>query len=1506
MASSRHSQGPSTGRETNVDTATRKREGVKFVLHTGAVNASEVVICFRWEKEKLKKNGSQNLWSCEIFPPLDQSYYFQYCCNPTNTSASERTQFFKQSPSWPRHVHRNVVSENLPTTYFGGMVFHLQDLYAGIRSNNFEIKIVELKQLLSPSGGTKCDLREYLPPNKDDLKRNSLFLWVVQSLSSATSTSQLAFLSVLVANVSYHKRDSGVDIISIFDDAGLRKLISNLHKAPRSVIFDYSTEHKLKILVPKVLKELGEHHWLYVLLYCYPLFDTYEILDYTSKSRDDPPSSECITGTILPRLKEDTTVRQNRQLFEKTTDLLERQQKHQCSGEREKHEGAVTGASKVLKDEPLEGDTLTTSTEESEEARVLTDSQTTPQVAHTEQPMLQDVVKHPNAAMVGERNTSADSYRSSLLDTPEKTSLVTDDILSTPDAASQWTSYQFHVLLEAEQASGVLLYLYEDQGQKTHRMVIPMAFKNVSTKFSNTSWKRAYSEVKLVTGHKYRYKYAYKYNGGLRNFYKQVENTEQDERPVKSMVHEDVFVDTSSSLEKVLMGRVLHEVGRCNAVKANNLSQSLDSNHASEIRILKANIEDQKVIKSVQIHITELIKSKHSSDAQVIFLARLLGNCSTKAALPSLKKVGGTILQALVNCKEIIDPFLDQTKNKDMVCDLVDIVVHSLRTVQGSWLQLVQYTYPGLLNAGDLCRLQQNWKSDTSVSGAQLKPVPYEDLLSFCCKNCVSDDDARLLRLVFESNVPVKVLLQVLERHGQSPVFRDNDVYKSWVKHTIQKQMQTLTKENVEGLHDVWKMVYEMKTLALELLTREVVLEALTHCDEWSSNTAKNWFSDETFWMTSADVNLCSNFRAVLKKMLTQKNQQAGIDSFLTVVSKTWVTKWLSPEELEKLTEVGFLSQLQLEVQPSYLLPKMYLFLSTIHTTKWLEDLPNLIKTMDNRAKNFISEKNQLNTLLQKVFTNSLNDTSEIRSQKEIEIVTMHAIWMIQKRQITPYSACRLLSPYAPNGQLGVHSKPAADVTSTIIEVVSDQRDIFKILEDFSFWELIFQARGESASEIWGQERSKAVIQLLQSVQQSFVKMSVSVRFIHKLVKTKKLDELRLLCQMVTSHSKEVFAINEKPFQEAVGVIERHGYLLDKCEDFLTFYEGFAMNTCQNDLEAMREEVHLRRQDIHVDSNVDLKSLVIAHYWGVLHTVIEIAEVVSDIAKSKVFFNLCLCVVEEESYDMEEEQPLQVISFAELVSKKCLPKFRSLCTDIAQGCEGVRAGDIKLALNGVLEHELSVELDIMSRFSDETITDQAKVLLKSWVKLELIRQYAKQLRCLFQTFEVPCHTSCQLIQDVDMLLNIFESVNSTEPLQQVHLAVKRIEDVDQKFTDEDWRAIDELINFEELIQFLKPIIDDDLRNLTDAVEERSDSFVNESTVSDLIEVQRYMGSFLRVGVLDTPENLINAIAESRDLGIKNISDKIKTCNDHFHALKNLYNNIAQRGEMTKKIIHRCY
>lgn len=106
-----------------------------------------------------------------------------------------------------------------------------------------------------------------------------------------------------------------------------------------------------------------------------------------------------------------------------------------------------------------------------------------------------------------------------------------------------------------------------------------------------------------------------------------------------------------------------------------------------------------------------------------------------------------------------------------------------------------------------------------------------------------------------------------------------------------------------------------------------------------------------------------------------------------------------------------------------------------------------------------------------------------------------------------------------------------------------------------------------------------------------------------------------------------------------------------------------------------------------------------------------------------------------------------------------------------------------------------------------------------------------------------------------------------------------------------------------LIEFLMTVVDEDIRNLIDAVEEHSEQYVRESTVSDLIEVKRFMQPLLKQKYDDNIQKFFSAMNKSLETsGIKKVDQKIYECSSNLHSLKALYNHVANRGEHTKEII----
>ena len=83
-------------------------------------------------------------------------------------------------------------------------------------------------------------------------------------------------------------------------------------------------------------------------------------------------------------------------------------------------------------------------------------------------------------------------------------------------------------------------------------------------------------------------------------------------------------------------------------------------------------------------------------------------------------------------------------------------------------------------------------------------------------------------------------------------------------------------------------------------------------------------------------------------------------------------------------------------------------------------------------------------------------------------------------------------------------------------------------------------------------------------------------------------------------------------------------------------------------------------------------------------------------------------------------------------------------------------------------------------------------------------------------------------------------------LAKLHKSMEDVKQIVSSFAGEDLDCvIEQLSRSSELLGFIEEIVDEDIRFLIDAVEEHSDQFVSESSVSDLIDVHGFLAPLVR-------------------------------------------------------------
>ncbi|PKK67516.1 hypothetical protein RhiirC2_835340, partial [Rhizophagus irregularis] len=116
-----------------------------------------------------------------------------------------------------------------------------------------------------------------------------------------------------------------------------------------------------------------------------------------------------------------------------------------------------------------------------------------------------------------------------------------------------------------------------------------------------------------------------------------------------------------------------------------------------------------------------------------------------------------------------------------------------------------------------------------------------------------------------------------------------------------------------------------------------------------------------------------------------------------------------------------------------------------------------------------------------------------------------------------------------------------------------------------------------------------------------------------------------------------------------------------------------------------------------------------------------------------------------------------------------------------------------------------------------------------------------------------------------------------------------------------WKLIKELSSAEEFLSFLKKIPEYDIKNLINGVDDHSDErLTQEDTVSSLIQVRQLLFPLMNKNmdsISGLLKELLNVIKKNHTL-----REKIALCNSINMVLRNMYNNIQNRGEVTKEKI----
>jgi len=336
-----------------------------------------------------------------------------------------------------------------------------------------------------------------------------------------------------------------------------------------------------------------------------------------------------------------------------------------------------------------------------------------------------------------------------------------------------------------------------------------------------------------------------------------------------------------------------------------------------------------------------------------------------------------------------------------------------------------------------------------------------------------------------------------------------------------------------------------------------------------------------------------------------------------------------------------------------------------------------------------------------------------------------------------------------------------------------------------------------------------------------------------------------------------------------------------------TFYEQF----CQKDARVTNVEAYLNDIAKRRDSldKVKYKDILLEEYWGIHQSIADVAERIYPYRTSRTFAN----VFEECLKEEEESEPLTVEIVAQKVTTAAFKKYdekRAAYKD----WEKLTCAQASPLWTNV--KDVRHELELMSKgMKWKPSTD----LVRSIRVLAEIPEWKERLRYLIDVLKIFAVVDDDEEAFSTMLAGLEKE---TMPLKDLKKLIKKLEKAIRDLNDGCWKIIKEIAAARELLVWLDKIGSDELKNVINGVDDHSDErLIQEDTVSSLMEVKQFLAPLKSVDVqLRVPEFL----KKLRELADKNklLAERIALCNGHRSALMNMYENITNRGEVTKERI----
>ncbi|XP_067672826.1 uncharacterized protein [Haliotis asinina] len=491
---------------------------------------------------------------------------------------------------------------------------------------------------------------------------------------------------------------------------------------------------------------------------------------------------------------------------------------------------------------------------------------------------------------------------------------------------------------------------------------------------------------------------------------------------------------------------------------------------------------------------------------------------------------------------------------------------------------------------------------------------------------------------------------------------------------------------------------------------------------------------------------------------------------------------------------------------------------------------------------------------------------------------------------------------------------------SGLQECPDDNDALMLMLQNWQFWRLVFNIKGEFQKRIMQNQLAQRAKKIGTTFKAKLENKTLAVKFLRKL--TDGSDGLICgFCEILVSSSSntdyEAVRGELNKLMKAITVAEGDKKLLTTVLKRISSFNGIYVPDLSLAQDILKMKISQFQQgDLPVECILDKT------HWDPFRSFLTHSEKMTTAVQSAIYWQTCMELTKELLSKMDVSQtdtaadPEEDICFMfgnTRVSEIPEETLR-ICAMLVE--DGLR--DYKKIWDPLLKEEDAHLGRLLIIVETKDITEEIRLAeisftctFPKWIvhAFEVVRaysQYSKKLQVISKVMSILQHNAAE-DESFTETVHAFSALKDENfdliSLYQLRHIRNVLDDIEALVTEDLQHVLKELSSAKGLIDFLKDKPMDDLRNLIDAVEEHSEQSIQESTVSALIAVKRFLSPMMHSGSKKTVLQVLAVLNKSvNDSQVEKLAVKVNICKTHLHGLRTLLKNVANRGEMTKDVV----